>query len=354
MTRITSFLAGAICVAAVVGVLAFTGVLDRDDTATRGASADATATPASTKPVATTSGGVDVAAVYARVSDGVVFVQAGSAAGRGGSGSGFVIDDEGHIVTNEHVVEAGSSYKVRFGENGAPIDAKLLGTDRSSDLALLKVDPSDVPGGLKPLELGSSESLRPGEPAIAIGSPFGLQGSVTSGIVSALDRTIRAPSGFSISGAVQTDAAVNPGNSGGPLLDAAGRVIGVNSQIATESGSSSGVGFAVPVDQVKRVLPYLKKGEAVPHAYLGVESGPSPDGGAVIRVVPGGPADEAGLRDGDRVVQIGRQPIRDSDDLSAAVNDRNPGEKVDVVVERDGERRTLSVTLGDQPDQPAQ
>jgi putative serine protease PepD len=264
-----------------------------------------------------------------------------------------VIDSSGRIVTNEHVVEAGSSYRIRFGENGDPIPAQLLGSDRSSDLALLKIDPSKVPGGIKPLQLGSSGNLRPGEPAIAIGSPFGLEGTVTSGIVSALDRTIEAPNGFRISGAIQTDAAINPGNSGGPLLDGQGRVIGVNSQIASQSGSNSGVGFAVPVDQVKRVLPYLEKGQDVPHAYLGVGTGDSPQGGAQIgSVVGGGPAGKAGVRTGDRVVSIGGQPVRDSDDLSAVVNDHKPGEKVEVVVERGGERRTLTVTLGDQPSQP--
>src|SRR4029450_7347892 len=133
------------------------------------------------------------------------------------------------------------------------------------------------------------------------GSPFGLEGTVTSGIVSALDRTIQAPNGFSISGAIQTDAAINPGNSGGPLLDADGHVIGVNSQIASDSGSNSGVGFAIPVDQVKRVLPFLQDGKAAPHAYLGVSSGESPQGGALIgQVTPNGPAAKGGIREGDR------------------------------------------------------
>ena len=152
---------------------------------------------------------------------------------------------------------------MRFGENGEPIDAKLLGTDPSVDLALLKVDPKDVGETLQPLELGASEDLRPGDPAIAIGSPFGLEGTVTSGIVSALGRTIQAPNGFSISGAIQTDAAINPGNSGGPLLDDQGRVIGVNSQIRTNGGSdqNSGVGFAVPVDAIKRAMPGARAGQ---------------------------------------------------------------------------------------------
>jgi putative serine protease PepD len=358
MSRITSFIAGAVSVGAVIGILALSGVLDGSDTATQSSpSTTATATPraTATTPVSTSGSATNVSAIYSRVSKGVVYVENDQGGRAAGSGSGFVIDDQGHVVTNEHVVENGSSFRVRFGENGDPIPARLLGADRSNDLAVLKIDPSKAGGDLQPLELGSSQALQPGEPTIAIGSPFGLEGTVTSGIVSALDRTIQAPNGFSISGAIQTDAAINPGNSGGPLLDAQGRVIGVNSQIATESGSSSGVGFAIPVDQVKRVVPYLQKGDAVPHAYLGVGTGQSTSGGAVVgQLVPGGPAAKGGIRQGDRVVQIGNQPVRDPDDLSAAVNDRKPGEKVDIVVERGGERRTLTVTLGTQPNRPSQ
>jgi S1-C subfamily serine protease len=273
--------------------------------------------------------------------------------GRAASGSGFVIDDEGHVVTNDHVVEGANQFRVRFGEDGEPLAAELLGTDPSSDLAVLKVNPDDVEGGLRPLELGSSGELRPGEAAIAIGSPFGLEGTVTSGIVSALGRTIQAPNGFSISNAIQTDAAINPGNSGGPLLDAEGRVIGVNSQIASDSGTNSGVGFAVPVDELKRVVPVLIRGEEVRRAYLGISSSLAPDGGAVVgEVVGGGPAADAGVRDGDRIVEIDGRPVREPDDVSAVVNSHRAGDEVRLTVERGGERRTLTVTLGDQPDGP--
>ena len=288
----------------------------------------------------------------------MVFVQANSGrgqlafpgGGRAASGSGFVIDDDGHIVTNDHVVQDATQYRVRFGSNGKPLVAKLLGTDPSADLALLKVDPEQA--DLKPLQLGASETLHPGDPAIAIGSPFGLEGTVTSGIVSALGRTITAPNGFSISGAVQTDAAINPGNSGGPLLDVQGRVIGVNSQIQTGGGSdqNSGVGFAVPVDAIKRALPSLEQGKAVQHAYLGVSMSTAADGGATVgAVIANGPAAKAGLRKGDRIVQFAGTAVREPDDVSAAVNARKPGDEVRIVVERGGERRTLNVTLGAQP-----
>jgi S1-C subfamily serine protease len=344
MSRLLFFLAGAVSVGAVVGALALAGVLDDDSSEPP---ARAATTP---QPTPAPSGAaLDVANLYARVQAGVVFVQAA----QGATGSGFVIDEEGHIVTNDHVVEGADRFRVRFGENGEPIDAELLGADPSADLAVLKVDPEDVGDELHPLELGASEDLRPGDPVIAIGSPFGLEGTVTSGIVSALGRTIQAPNGFSISGAIQTDAAINPGNSGGPLLDEQGRVIGVNSQIRTGgANANTGVGFAVPVDEIKRSLPALQKGQEPERAFLGVSSGPAPEGGAEVGgVVENGPAARAGLRAGDTIVEIADQPVRDPDDVSAVVNARRPGDEVRVVVERGGERRTLTVTLGEQPEQ---
>jgi putative serine protease PepD len=347
MSRLLFFLAGAVSVGAVVGALALTGVID-DDSSEPPVRAATTPQP----PPAPSGAALDVADLYTRVQAGVVFVQAG-AAGQGASGSGFVIDEEGHIVTNDHVVEGADRFRVRFGESGEPIEAELLGADPSVDLAVLKVDPGDVGDELHPLELGASEDLRPGDPAIAIGSPFGLEGTVTSGIVSALGRTIQAPNGFSISGAIQTDAAINPGNSGGPLLDEQGRVIGVNSQIRTGgANANTGVGFAVPVDEIKRSLPTLEKGKEPERAFLGVSSAPAPEGGAEVgAVVEDGPAARAGLRAGDTIVEIADQPVRDPDDVSAVVNARRPGDEVRVVVERGAERRTLTVTLGEQPEQ---
>jgi S1-C subfamily serine protease len=353
MSRLLAFIAGAASVGVVIGILALAGAFGGDTTIVR--------TQPDTAPPATTTAPVKataVADIYGKVSDGVVFVQANSGrgqlafpgGGRAASGSGFVIDDAGHIVTNDHVVEGATQYRVRFGEHGKPIVAKLLGTDPSADLALLQVDPKAA--ALHPLQLGASEKLRPGDLAVAIGSPFGLQGTVTSGIVSALGRTITAPNGFSISNAVQTDAAINPGNSGGPLLDAQGRVIGVNSQIQTNGGSdqNSGVGFAVPVDAIKRALPSLEKGKSVQHAYLGVATQLAANGGATVTdVVSGGPAEKAGLRKNDRIVSIAGTDVREPDDVAAAVNARKPSDKVVVVVERGGERRTLNVTLGAQP-----
>jgi S1-C subfamily serine protease len=351
---------GALATGIVVAVLALTGTFgDGDDSASAQSQA-----PRST---ATPGGGAtnSVADIYERVSGGVVFVSAtadGAATPFGGrgtaSGSGFVIDGDGSIVTNDHVVEGANRVTVRFGsegDEGDPVPARVVGTDPSTDLALLKVDPDDVKGGLQPLQLGTSDGLRPGEPAIAIGSPFGLEGTVTSGIVSALDREIDAPNGFSISGVVQTDAAINPGNSGGPLLDGDGRVIGVNSQIATNGGSgNSGVGFAVPIDTVKTVVPQLEKDGEIKRAWLGVStSEAAPRDGALVQdITPGGPAAGSGLRQGDLIVELDGKPIRSPSDLGQAVLAQRPGDTVEVVVQRDGNRETIRVKLGDRPDQP--
>jgi putative serine protease PepD len=210
-----------------------------------------------------------------------------------------------------------------------------------------------VPAETKPLELASSASLRPGDAAIAIGSPFGLSGSVTTGIVSALDREIESPNGFPISGVLQTDAAINPGNSGGPLLNAEGRVIGVNSQIASSSRQSSGVGFAVPVDTVKEVVPQLLSGGDIERAYLGVSTtvDPSEDGAVVAAIAQGGPAAASDLRTGDRITAVDGRAVKEPGDVSTAVLQRKPGDKVKLTVVRGGEQRTIDVQLGTRPDQ---
>jgi putative serine protease PepD len=349
LTNLFFLFLGAASVGLVVGVLAIAGVFDGTERVIREVPRD-TSTPVSRPRAATGS----VSDIYARTAPGVAFVEAQGAGGSGGSGSGFLFDAQGHVVTNEHVVEAGQRFTVRFGEDGDPIDAEVVGQDRSTDLAVLEVDPKKVPAETKPLELASSSDLRPGDAAIAIGSPFGLSGTVTTGIISALDRSIRSPSGFPIDGVLQTDAAINPGNSGGPLLDAQGRVIGVNSQIASGSAQqNSGVGFAVPVDTVKEVVPKLIAGEEIKRAYLGVSSvDASGENGAVVdAIAPGGPAADSELRVGDRIVKVADRPVNGSDDLSAAVLDHEPGERIELTVVRGGDERTIDVRLGTRPDQ---
>jgi S1-C subfamily serine protease len=305
-------------------------------------------------------GGLSVAEIYDRSIKGVVEISAGSGAGRA-QGSGFVYDRQGHVVTNQHVVAGGSSISVSFW-NGVELDAELVGTDPSTDLAVLRVD---APAGLlAPLRLADSSTVDVGDPVVAMGSPFGLEGTITSGIVSALHREMTAPNNFQILDTIQTDAAINHGNSGGPLLDSRGRVIGVNAQIESDSGGSDGVGFAVPSNTVRSIARQLVSTGEVEHAYLGVRMAPVEGGAAITEVVPDTPAYDAGLqaatgtelRDGqevptggDVIVEFDGQAVTSPVALQSAVDARRPGDTVPVVVLRGGERRTIEVTLGVRP-----
>jgi S1-C subfamily serine protease len=367
LSNLLYVLLGAVAVGAVVAVLAVTGALpDKVERTTVTPTTTADAEQNTNTQASLESAPTSVADIYEKVSGSVVFVSArggdgalpfdGQGGGKAASGSGFVIDTAGHIVTNDHVVEDANKFTVRFGEEGDPIPAKLVGKDPSSDLAVLSIDPEAVKGGLKPLQLASSKSLRPGEAAIAIGSPFGLSGTVTTGIISALNREIEAPNGFSIPGAVQTDAAINPGNSGGPLLDSAGRVIGVNSQIASSSGGNTGVGFAVPVDSIRDVIPRLVKDGKIDRAYLGLASGerPATPGALVGNVNPGTPAAEAGIKTGDLIVGFDGKTVRNPSELSLAVLTKKPGDEVKIELKRGGSTKTVTVKLGRRPNQVAQ
>jgi putative serine protease PepD len=306
--------------------------------------ARAAALPAATGTLQPTTTG----AIYQRASAGVVSVQTGS-----GSGTGFVVDREGTLVTNAHVVGDATQVRVRFGDDDAPVSARVAGTDPSTDLAVLRVDPADVPGGLRPLPLASSRDVRVGDQVVAIGYPLGLDRTATAGIVSGLGREIQAPNGFSIDEVIQTDAPINPGNSGGPLLDARGRVIGVNSQIATAGagGGNVGIGFAVPADTVREVVPQLAAGRSVAHPWLGVSSVPAPSGGVrVDAVTAGSPAAQAGVQVGDVVTRVADRAVREPDDVSAAVAAREPGDELELTVRRGGGEQTLGITLGTRPE----
>ena len=263
------------------------------------------------------------------------------------TGSGFVIDDEGHIVTNQHVVGDAESVTVTF-SNGEEAEARVVGTDPSSDVALLELE---NPGehDLRPLELGSAEQLEVGDAVAAIGSPFGLEGSLTTGIVSALDREIQAPNGFTIDGAIQTDAALNRGNSGGPLLDAQGRVIGVTSQIQTNTGGNEGIGYAVPVETVREVVEELRDDGQVQYAYLGVRLEDTDAGVRVAEVISDGPAARAGLREGDIVLEAAGESIETTADLRREVTEREPGDSLTLEIRRGGDTRTIDVELGRRP-----
>jgi S1-C subfamily serine protease len=383
-SNLVAGVAGGLVVLAIGGTLLGTGVINTGDTRRE----IIREVPSRNAPLTGASedgkGGPSVADIYRRSAAGVVFVSArvvtqtdspfGFPLEQEGlaTGSGFVLDDDGFILTNAHVVEGAKDASVRFEEGGDLVDAKVVGRDLSTDIAVLKVDPRDAK--LKPLPLGNSSRMRVGDPAIAIGNPFGYDRTVTTGIISALQRQIRAPNGFTIGHVIQTDAPINPGNSGGPLLNAQGQVIGINSQIATAgSRGSVGIGFAVPINTAKKVIPQLEEHGRIVHAYLGVTSFPlnkdlaaavnlDVKRGALIQeLTPGGPASRAGLRagkihtdegiilGGDIIVEVDGEKVAKPDDVAAAISDNKPGETVEVKFYRDNELQTKQIKLGTRP-----
>jgi len=323
-------------------------------------------TVADSEPAATANG-LTIGAIYERSYRSVVEITTTATGGSFGGGqqqaqgSGIVYDRTGNIVTNQHVVDGAGSISVRFWD-GSTYSAELVGTDPSTDLAVIRVDaPASV---LRPLRLGDSSEVDVGDGVVALGSPFGLEGTVTSGIVSALHRQMTAPNNFTITDSIQTDAAINHGNSGGPLLNEQGRVIGVNAQIESESGGSEGVGFAIPSNTVLSVVTQLVESGEAEHAYLGVMLVTVYDGVAVTEVRSGTPAEKASLRaatgtetvdgeevptGGDVIVAFDGKAISSSADLQSAVDAKRPGDKVSITVLRNGERRTIRVTLGTRP-----
>jgi S1-C subfamily serine protease len=333
-----------------------------------------------------TSGGKKISDIYDAAKHGVVqIISTSVVAGnpffgpqeQQALGSGFVIDKDGHIVTNYHVVQGAKKVQVSFSDNEEK-DATIVGTDPSTDIAVLKIQGA-WSRSLTPLTLGSSAAVKVGDAVVAIGNPFGLERTVTAGIVSALQRQIRAPNGFQIDEAIQTDAAINHGNSGGPLLNANGDVIGVNSQIESESGGNVGIGFAIPIDTVKDVASQLIKNGKVEHAYLGIEMEtinqdlaanfriPVDKGILVERVRSGSPAAKAGLRGGttqvvlagttywlggDVITKADGRPMETSDQLASVVTSKQPGDSLDLEVHRGQETLNVTVELGRQPSTP--
>jgi len=261
-------------------------------------------------------------------------------------GTGFVYDAKGDIVTNEHVIDGASSISVKFSD-GSVYKATVVGSDTSSDLAVLHVD---APASkLTPLELGDSSNVAVGDGVVAIGNPFGLDNSVTSGIVSALNREIAAPDNTPIEGAIQTDAAINHGNSGGPLLNMQGKVIGITSQIESDSGGNDGVGFAVPSATAHAIAQRLISTGKVEHAYLGVSLADASSGARVTEVVPGKAAEKGGIQSGDVITNFAGKKIDSVDTLRFAVDAKHPGDAVKVTVRRNGQTKTVTVTLSTRP-----
>jgi putative serine protease PepD len=335
------------------GAFAAGALLRDDDSSSKGIARPAALPAVSSKPITPARGQTRAGTIYAQDSPAVVSIRTS-----GGSGTGFLVDGEGTLVTNDHVVETSKNVEVKFGTEGRTLRGDVKGVDASSDLAVVHIDPSAVPAGVKPLQFADSTGVSVGDVAIAIGNPFGLDRTVTEGIVSSLGRTLTAPNGFQIDGVIQTDAAINPGNSGGPLLDDGGKVIGVNSQIATNglSAGNVGIGFAVPSNTVRQVLPGLKLGKTVSHAWLGVKIGtpsgsnPStPSGAEIGSITTGSPADDAGLQRGDIVTDIDGQRIDDASGLSTYVNTKAPGDKITMTVQRNGQTEKIDVLLGNQP-----
>jgi putative serine protease PepD len=291
--------------------------------------------------------------LYKNVAPGVVDIVVNTSSGGFGDqgaqaeGSGFVVDSSGDIVTNQHVVTGANGIKVTF-QDGKTAKATVVGTDPSTDIAVIKVsvDASE----LHPLTFASSAAVEVGQAVAAIGSPFGLPETLTSGIISALNRTISAPNNFSISGAIQTDAPINHGNSGGPLLNSGGEVIGVNAQIESDSGGNDGVGFAIPSDAVKSVADTIIAGGKVQHAYLGVTIGTASSGGAQVSSVKADtPAAKAGLKAGDIITALDGATIATADDLTAKVSAHQSGDKVTLTIKRNSSSLTIAVTLGTRP-----
>jgi S1-C subfamily serine protease len=372
----SALLGGA--VVAVFAVLAFaTGLVSTGggSTTTREVVAASGTTPAAAI-TSNDEGGNTVNEIYKADADGVAFIETKVAEGVD-SGSGIVLDDEGHVLTNNHVVEGGEEITVSLEAEGKMYPAEVVGTEPNSDLALLKVEAPAAK--LHPLMLGESSKMEVGDPVVAIGNPFDLQRTVTSGIVSALQREITAPDGVTIDNVIQTDAAINPGNSGGPLINSAGEVIGINSQIYTGGEGSEGnvgIGFAIPIDTAKEEIAKLESGTADEHGYLGISGAnitpelaqafnlPVEEGVLVQQVEEGGPAAAAGIQGattaaevegqefglgGDIITAIDGEKIGSTEDLVKTISDAHAGETVEVTMIRNEQTATVSVKLAERP-----
>ncbi|HEX4490922.1 MAG TPA: trypsin-like peptidase domain-containing protein [Acidimicrobiia bacterium] len=309
------------------------------------AGTDATTATVSTSPTVSGSGKSSeepVAAVAQTLASSVVQIETSQ-----GLGSGFIYDTDGHVLTAAHVVEgAGNTVTVRLAD-GTKQTGRVVGSDENTDVAVVKIDLGGTKA--KAASLALSSPLQVGQTAVAIGSPFGLEQTVTAGIVSAVDRAMQTPTGAI--DMVQTDAPINPGNSGGPLADLSGRVIGINDQIESESGSSSGVGFAIPIGTAKAVADKIVSGQPVTFAFLGVQSQDSGqgivgNGALIVSVENGSPAGKAGIQQGDIITKIGSTPISDATSLTAIIRQAQPGATVQVTYQRNGHAHTASVTLG--------
>ncbi len=315
----------------------------------------------SSVPTSLSSGkGLTVNQIYRQASPGVVDILVTEQSSGGGldplgggqqqaqgEGAGVVYDTKGNILTDEHVVSGATNVQVQF-QDGRTATAKVLGTDPSTDVAVIHVD---VPASeLHPIPLANSSDAQVGDPVVAIGCPFSLCETTTTGIVSQVGRSIPAPNDYRITGAIQTDAAINPGNSGGPLLDANGHLLGLNDQIQTNSGSNAGVGFAIPSNTVAKVANQIIGGQPVKHSYVGVSLGQNSTGGATVNSIqPGSPAQSAGIQPGDVITAVDSTAISSTDQFIQTVDGYAPGDKVTLTVDRGGNKQQIHLTLGTRP-----
>jgi putative serine protease PepD len=347
-TLVASLLAAA-CLGAGGGAVAYSTLSDKSTVVKQ-------VTVRRAQPIASSSAPLSVNQIYRRAYRGVVEItvsvpEGTSPFGGGGNstkaqGSGWVYDSSGRIVTNQHVVDRTTSISVRFW-NGKTYSARVVGIDGSTDLAVIKVN---APAGeLHPLTVGDSSALQVGDGAVAIGSPFGLEETVTSGIVSALHRAIQSPTNFTINDSVQTDAAINHGNSGGPLLNAQGQVIGVNAQIKSDSGGNEGVGFAIPSNTVKLIASQLISTGKATHAYLGVLLNEASSSAQIQSVRADTPAAKAGLKAGDVVTEVDGTSIASGDDLTRAIDAHKPGDTVTLKYRRGGSEHSVDLKLATRP-----
>ena len=386
MRRRGALAALLVCLAFLVGC----GSGGGEDSGSTGSTQSNVATSPEARPtpqvaIEASSPGFDATRVYEEASPGVVTIRSVFGSAGAAEGSGFVLDEEGEIITNAHVVTDDSSGErepaknvyIEFPDRNV-VPAEIVGFDPFADVALLKVAPQGLP--LHPLELGDDQDLRVGQPVAAIGSPFGEQQSLSVGVVSATDRSVKSLTQFEIFGAIQTDASINPGNSGGPLLDAGARVVGINQQIETNSGANDGVGFAVPISAIERSVEQLRADGTAEYAYMGVSSQAlypqlarklgldTTYGGLLSEVVAGGPAEKAGLKGGDEKVRfqaaqyraggdviltVDGQKIVEENDLARVISAHKPGDRVTLEILHDNQREEVALTLGKRPDNPS-
>jgi S1-C subfamily serine protease len=356
LNRALPIVAGAVAGGVIALAVASGGTTTHSVTTTVVQPSRAAALPTSFSPAR----GLSVNQIYRQASPGVVdIVVSSTTSGSGlgqlglgsqqtqGEGAGVVYDSQGDILTDEHVVSGATSVTVKF-QDGTSAPAKVLGTDPSTDVAVIRVN---VPSSeLHPIPLADSSAAAVGDPVVAIGSPFSLPETTTTGIVSSVGRSIQAPNQYTITGAIQTDAAINPGNSGGPLLDASGHVLGLNDQIQTQSGSSAGVGFATPSNTDARIANAIIGGHPVQHSYVGVQLNANSSGGAqVSSVQPGSPAQAAGLSPQDMITSLNGKTIKSTAGFIATVDGFAPGNTITLTVKRGGQTKTITVKLGTRP-----